>query len=144
MIKNGVVRSFVEEQVLVEIVDEDKLGSSSCKPSSCSTCESCGNKKYVLAELPDSIGKEDIHPGIWVEVFSDNIKYSIAVTITFILPIIMLLFGIWLGTRVGMKNEIMSLILGGILFAFSLIFAYIFDKSFKAKVKITKVIERND
>lgn len=52
----------------------------------------------------------------------------------------MLLIGIWLGR----ESEIKSLILGGILFAFSLIFAYIFDKSFKAKVKIMKVIERND
>lgn len=137
----GIIRSFVAEQgVLVEVVDEEKFESSTCKPSSCSTCESCGKKKYVLADYPDLILKEELKLGQWVEVFSDTSKYTIAVVVTFILPVVMLLIGIWLGR----ESEIKSLILGGILFAFSLIFAYIFDKSFKAKVKIMKVIERND
>jgi positive regulator of sigma E activity len=140
MTKIGIIRQVIEKQVLVEIVDESKLESSACKPSSCSACESCGKQKFVLADFPDSTLEKELVPGLWVEVFSDASKYTIAVGVTFILPIVMLLFGIWLGNG----NEIRSLILGGLLFAFSLIFAYIFDKSFKAKVKITKVIERND
>jgi positive regulator of sigma E activity len=140
MTKMGIIRSFVDGQVLVEVVDEEKLESSACKPSSCGSCESCGKQKVDLADLPDSDLKNELKQGLWVEVLADNTKYTIAVLVTFVLPIIMLLIGIWL----GQGNEIKSLLLGGLLFAFSLIFAYIFDKSFKAKVKITKVIERND
>jgi positive regulator of sigma E activity len=140
MTKIGIIRSFMDEQVLVEIVDEEKLGSSACKPSSCSSCDVCGKKKFVLADPPDIALNLDLKPGQWVEVIADNVKYTLAVLITFVLPLIMLFIGIGLGGG----NEVKSLILGGLLFAFSLIFAYIFDKSFKAKVKITKVIERND
>ena len=141
MTKLGMIRKFVTDQsVLVEVVDEEKIESSACKPSSCSSCESCGKKKYVLADIPESFIREDLEVGKWVEVFSDTSKYTIAVFVTFILPMIMLFIGIWLGNG----SEKKSLLFGGILFAFSLIFAYIFDKSFKAKVKITKVIERND
>lgn len=140
MTKIGIIRSFMEEQVLVEIVDEDKLGSSTCKPSTCSSCDACGKKKFVLADFPDKSLNFDCKQGQWVEVVADNAKYTLAVLITFVLPLVMLFIGIGLGGG----NEVKSLILGGLLFAFSLIFAYIFDKSFKAKVKITKVIERND
>jgi positive regulator of sigma E activity len=140
MTKIGIIRQVIEKQVLVEVVDEDKLESSACKPSSCSSCESCGKKRFVLADFPELPLEKELTPGLWVEVFSDATKYNIAVVVTFILPIVMLLLGIWIGNG----NEIKSLLLGGLLFAFSLIFAYIFDKSFKAKVKITKVIERND
>jgi positive regulator of sigma E activity len=141
MTKLGIIRSFVADQgILVEVVDEEKIESSACKPSSCSSCESCGKKKFVLADYPDQIPRENLLVGKWVEVYSDATHYTVAVIVTFILPIIMLLIGIWLGNG----NEIKSLILGSILFAFSLIFAYIFDKSFKAKVKVTKMIERND
>lgn len=144
MTKNGVVRSFVENQVLVEIVDEEKLSSHSCNPNTCSTCESCGKKKFVIADLPEALPKENIQIGMWVEVLADNIKYSIAVLITFVLPLIMLFVGFYIGMRLNKGSETKGLLVGGILLAFSLIFAYIFDKSFKASVKITKVMERND
>lgn len=140
MTKIGLIRSFVDGKVLVEIVDEEKIESSTCKPSSCSSCESCGKKRFVLADMPDSSFQKKLELGQWVEVLGDNIKYTVAVLVTFVLPMIMLFIGISLGHG----NETKSLILGLLFLAFSLIFAYIYDKSFKAKVKITKVIERND
>lgn len=141
MNKIGIVRNSLSGQgVLVEIVDEEKLESSACKPSSCTTCESCGKKKFVVADIPIDLSDKPLQVGQWVEVYTATSQYTIAVIVTFILPLILLFFGIWLGRG----DEKKSLLFGLLLFAFSLFFAYIFDKSFKAKVIITKVIERND
>jgi len=137
MTNRGIVRQLVnEKEALVELTGKDKAEKIDCHTSSCESCESCGKKnKFLLADFTEKVQVGDV-----VIIYTETYKYNLAVFVTFILPLIMLFIGI----AIGRGNEMKSLIWGGILFAFSLIFAYIFDKSFKAKVIISKVIERND
>lgn len=137
MTNRGIVRQLVsDKEALVELIGKEKIEKMDCHTSSCESCETCGKKnKFLLADYSEIVFVGDV-----VEIYTETSKYNVAVFVTFILPLIMLFIGIALGKG----NETKSLIWGLILFAFSLIFAYIFDKSFKAKVIVSKVIERND
>lgn len=123
MTKKGIVKKVIGEEILVEILEDE----THCDYQ----CEGCNKKnKLFLADTTIPVKENDV-----VELFIENYKFLICTFVTFILPLILFMVGIFLGRG----NEIKGLLLGGIFVAFALIFAYIFDKHFKAKVIISKV-----
>lgn len=124
MVKKGIIRKIIEDKALVEIIDDTEHCDFNC--------EGCGQKnRLFLADTAISVKENDV-----VEIYVENYKFFISTFITFIMPLILLILGLFLGRG----SEIKSLLFGGIFVAFALIFAYIFDKHFKAKVTIAKVL----
>jgi len=124
MTKQAIIRKIIIDKALVEIIED----AEKCNFK----CEGCELKnKLLLSDLNIPVKENDV-----VEIYIENYKLFISTFVTFILPLILLIFGLFLGRG----NEIKSLLFGGIFVAIALIFAYIFDKYFKAKVTITKVM----
>jgi positive regulator of sigma E activity len=139
MERNAVVRKLLEyadgkRNAMVEFLSENDPNGA-CSPSQCATCSECSKQsKFLLVEsnLP-------IEEGDTVVVFFPTYRYYAAIAITFVLPIILLFVGIYLGHG----DEKKSLIFGGLFFAFSLLLAYIVDKKVKVKTVITRILERH-
>lgn len=133
----AIVRKLIDEKqgkVLVEFLQENEL-SNTCAPDQCSSCSQCSKQsKFMLTDagLPVALGDK-------VVVYFPTYRYFLAISLTFILPIVLLLFGIYLGHG----NEKLSFIYGGLFFAFSLLLAYIVDKKIKVRVIITRILERH-
>jgi len=124
MVKKAIIRKIIEDKALVEIIED----AEHCDFN----CEGCEQKnKLLLADATIPVKENDV-----VEIFVENYKFFISTFVTFILPLILFILGLFLGRG----NEIKSLLFGGIFVAFALIFAYIFDKHFKAKVTIERVL----
>lgn len=132
----AIVRKLIEAEngkVLVEFLQENGMVNT-CAPEQCSTCSQCSKQsKFMLTDAGLSVGLGDK-----VVVYFPTYRYYLAIGITFVLPIILLFLGIYL----GFGNEKKSLIFGGLFFAFSWLLAYIVDKKIKVKVMITRILER--
>lgn len=126
MVKKGIVRKVIDDKALVEVVGEEDLKTCDFN------CEGCKFKnKVLLVDASISVSENDI-----VELFIENGKLFVSTFITFVLPLLSFMLGIFLGG----KNELRSLLLGGIFVAIALIFAYIFDKHFNVRIIIKRVI----
>jgi len=124
MVKKGIVRKVIADKILVEIIND----TTQCNYK----CDDCKLKdKLFLVETPIPVRENDV-----VELFVENYKLFMSIFVTFILPLILFIIGIFLGK----ENEIKGLLIGGIFVAFALIFAYIFDKHFKARIIVSKVL----
>lgn len=133
----AIVRKVIEAgggKALVEFLQENDP-SGSCAPEQCSTCSQCSKQsKFMLTDAGIPVESGDT-----VVVYYPTYRYYLAMAITFLLPVIMLFFGIYL----GYGDEKKSLLFGGLFFAFSLLLAYIVDKKIRVKVVITRILERH-
>ena len=68
----------------------------------------------------------------------ENKKIIIAVVVSLLFPLFMLLIGIIIGNG----NITKQAIYGGVLFIIAVFCAYRFDKRFKAKIKVTRIVEK--
>lgn len=126
MVKKGIVKKIIDDKILVEVLTDEELRSCN------SNCESCKFKdKLFLVDAFVPVKENDV-----VEIYIENWKFFISTFVTFVLPLILFITGIFLGRG----NELIGLLYGGIFVAISLFFAYIFDKHYNARVIITKVI----
>jgi len=130
LIKKAKVIRIIEKQAIVEILN-DIDAETDCSHD-CSECKNKNNQ--FLVDVNMEINEKDI-----VELYINGYKMFISILLTFILPL--LLFT--LGLMIGGINNIKGIIFGLLFVAISLIFTYIFDKYFSAKVYISKILERN-
>ena len=133
----AIVRKVIEAsggKTLVEFLQENDP-SGSCAPEKCSTCSQCSKQSNFM--LTDS--GIPVEMGDTVVVYYPTYRYYLAMMITFLLPVLMLFIGIYLGHG----DEKKSLIFGGLFFAFSLLLAYIVDKKIRVRVVITRILERH-
>ena len=130
MIKKAKVIRIIDKQAIVEILNDIDF-ENECN----NDCSGCKNKKnQLLVDIKTETNEGDI-----VELYIDGYKMSISILLTFILPLV--LFA--LGLIIGGINNIKGVIYGLLFVAISLIFTYIFDKYFSAKVYISRILERN-
>ena len=130
MIKKAKVIRIIDKQAIVEILNDIDF-ESECN----NNCSECKNKKnQFLADIKTETNEGDI-----VELYINGYKMFISIILTFLLPLALFV----LGLVIGGINNIKGVIFGLLFVAISLIFTYIFDKYFSAKVYISRILERN-
>ncbi len=138
MVKKGIVKKLIGNQAWVQVInekkDEPEIQSSSCTCSSCAGCHT--QKDFFLVDLNCSVQLEEV-----IELHFESYRLFILAFVTFILPLIALISSLWIS-----RNMLNSLHKWGLVLSFlaiSLLFTYIFDKFYKARVRVVKVLEKD-
>jgi positive regulator of sigma E activity len=138
MMRKGLVKKKIGDKVWVEIIkdipSDDLSQHSSCSCSSCAGCHTQENHVLVDTSI-------DVQPGDRVELHLEAWKLISTASITFILPVFSLILALWISRDYQISFQKWALVLS--FLAFSFLIAYIFDKLNKAKVKLVKVLEKD-
>ncbi|MCK5847642.1 MAG: SoxR reducing system RseC family protein [Caldisericia bacterium] len=133
MFHEAVVKKVIGSGGWVVLTKGNNGESENCG-SQCNSCHSdCKNNDLVFV---DDISFAQI--GDTVELLIENTKIIIAVVVSLLFPVFMLVFGIILGNGDITKQAIY----GGVLFLVAVVCAYSFDKKFKAKIKVIRIVEK--
>lgn len=138
MMRKGLVKKKFGDKVWVEIIKDlpldDLSQHSSCSCSSCAGCHTQENHVLVDTSI-------EVQPGDRVELHLEAWKLITTASITFILPVFALILALWISRDYQITFQKWALVLS--FLAFSFLIAYIFDKLNKAKVKLVKVLEKD-
>jgi positive regulator of sigma E activity len=138
MMRQGLVKKMLADKAWVEILKDtppDELSQhSSCSCSSCAGCHTQAN--HVLVDLDI-----EVQPGDRVELHLETWKLILTASISFLLPVLSLIMALWISRDYEIAFQKWALVLS--FLAFSFLIAYIFDKLNKAKVKLVKVLEKD-
>ncbi|HOI24966.1 MAG TPA: SoxR reducing system RseC family protein [Caldisericia bacterium] len=138
MMRKGLVKKTLGDKVWVEILKDHPLDDisqhSSCSCSSCAGCHTQENHVLVDTSI-------EVQPGDRVELHLESWKLFTTAIIAFILPVFSLIFALWISRDYQVAIQKWALVLS--FLAFSFLIAYIFDKFNKAKVKLVKVLEKD-
>jgi positive regulator of sigma E activity len=135
MIRKAIVKRVVGKSGWVSLFDSNQQTAMDC--SSGNQCSSCHMdcKKTSLVFVDDML---DAQEGDMVELYIQNGSFLVATMISLLFPLIMLVIGILLGQGVLYKQ----FIFGSAFFLIAVGVAYIYDKRFKASIRVSSIIER--
>ncbi len=138
MLRKGIIKKVAGDKAWVQVLSDapadDITEQSGCTCSSCAGCHT--RQDHFLVDLETEVQVGDI-----VELRMETFKLFMSATITFILPVVMLLWSLWLTRTFHNGIKKWGIILA--FLAFSFLLAYIFDKINKAKVKVKKIFEKD-
>jgi len=138
MKENGVIVSKKNDFVVIEVTRSSACGDK---------CDSCGSnceKKVMKAEVKNRLNAE-IGDSVEVEVADKSILK--AGMIVYIMPLVFLSIGVWLGSLVGnslenINGELIGIAMGIVFMAISLLFLKRIDISIKKNSKYQLYMSR--
>jgi positive regulator of sigma E activity len=141
MFHEAVVKKVIGSGGWVFLVDGNNDQSKKCD-SKCNSCHSDCQKTDLV--FVDDISFAQI--GDKVELLIENKKIITAIAVSLLFPVFMLVIGIIIGNSnngniTKQAVIIKQAIYGGVLFIIAVFCAYRFDKKFKAKIKVTRIVE---
>jgi sigma-E factor negative regulatory protein RseC len=134
MQQKGRVISSDSDYALVQVMRETSCGEN---------CKSCGTNcaSSVLISTSNSI---DAKQGDFVDIYSDTSKILATIALAYIVPLIIVISGIFISKRfiayneIEMLSDVIALVIGIILYAISLFLIHIFSKNKTIKYYISK------
>jgi len=134
MRQKGRIVSSDSDYALVQVMRESACGEN---------CKSCGTNcnTSVLISTSNSI---DAKQGDFVDIYSDTSKILGTIALAYIVPLFIIISGIFISKRfianneVEMLSDVIALTIGIILYAISLFLIHIFSKNKTIKYYISR------
>ncbi|MBP2033716.1 sigma-E factor negative regulatory protein RseC [Clostridium algifaecis] len=132
-----------ESSGIVIEVDNDIAKVRTSKHGDCENCGACPGAAASVVNAKNPIGAK---PGQHVMFEIEQTNMLKAAFVVYILPIIAILLGVFIGTvladKIGGNEKTFQIVGGIVLFVLSLLYVKIFDKSTGKKQSMKPVIKR--